>query len=702
MQIYTRRTESESRRNQQLPKSEPNATSSPPVGLHKSAPLVKTVDIPEIAPMRRGRPTASIQPTSAAKSSPSPGRGTMNDPFAALDSQSASVRAAAADELSARFPSLDEFSLLHDRGAKFQFEPPPATDPSQDNLNQRVTEALADEAFARPSTSPIEPISRAPEANPTSLFSKSSVSNSQRQPPQISPLIHQPTPQKPKMVSTGTMTSSSPAPQPKSGYRSTNRLTGRASSKDRSSSLPRVSESNRGRAALTASPPFSLTIRPALRESHRSKSHSSTIPLPQSPASSRPSLEGQRPPALDLGDHISRSKSAEIRGRPTSLYVDSSREYLKERESSNVRSSAALGIQNESLQPTPITGGDETTISSDMEFLRAIEGDESAKRKHHRRHSGYRQSKRSSLPSMSLSGTKNILAGKFGEAFRRFENNTATHDSRSRSPLGGGHDPQLLPPPRSDAPVDDEIAIDDSESLAPEVRRELERRRLSQEEKRVADAAAEYRRRIAAQGEGSRGASGLTRASTIQNRVKSLLDDSKSTGPTAHTAEGYGHFANSRKLPHQQQQQNRIVEASARGPKLASDQPNTIAPKALSIPTSKFASLDQSAQPTPRLPIRPNAPPKPKALRTGGQQATLPSLAGAKSSLSEPTLNSKISPLQSTNMSTSASPSGEDWEAKFTKRYPSLSGLELVETDVGMAGSVGLVGSGARVKGKDL
>lgn len=73
-------------------------------------------------------------------------RGTTSDPFAALDSQDVQVRRAAADELASRFPSLDEFSLLHDRGQKFEFgEAPTTSDPA---LTKRVTDALADEALS--------------------------------------------------------------------------------------------------------------------------------------------------------------------------------------------------------------------------------------------------------------------------------------------------------------------------------------------------------------------------------------------------------------------------------------------------------------------------------------------------------------------------------------------------------------------------
>ena len=81
-----------------------------------------------IAPMRRGRPTPGAQQAaSSAQPSPSPARG---DPFAALDSKNYEVRAGAVDELSKRFPKLNEFSIAHDTSGKFQFDKtPPITSP---------------------------------------------------------------------------------------------------------------------------------------------------------------------------------------------------------------------------------------------------------------------------------------------------------------------------------------------------------------------------------------------------------------------------------------------------------------------------------------------------------------------------------------------------------------------------------------------
>ncbi|RAL64987.1 hypothetical protein DID88_001577 [Monilinia fructigena] len=71
----------------------------------------------------------------------------------------------------------------------------------------------------------------------------------------------------------------------------------------------------------------------------------------------------------------------------------------------------------------------------------------------------------------------------------------------------------------------DDGKMDDN--MTPEQRREVERRKLSIEEKRVADAAAEYRKRLADRdgAPAPKSIGGVTRAASIQHKVKSLLDE---------------------------------------------------------------------------------------------------------------------------------------------------------------------------------
>src|SRR5208282_4659573 len=83
---------------------------------------------------------------------------------------------------------------------------------------------------------------------------------------------------------------------------------------------------------------------------------------------------------------------------------------------------------------------EESNIESNVDFLRTMEDQEAVRRKDRRTSSGNKQAKRSSLPS--LSGTKNLLAGKFGDAFKRFESNT----SAPRTPSLEDLDRQELTP----------------------------------------------------------------------------------------------------------------------------------------------------------------------------------------------------------------------------------------------------------------
>ena len=112
-------------------------------------------------------------------------------------------------------------------------------------------------------------------------------------------------------------------------------------------------------------------------------------------------------------------------------------------------------------------------IDSNVDFLKAIEEEEASKRKEKRLSSGSRHIKRASMPSVSLSGTKSLLAGRFGDAFKRFEANTSGSEQRasSRSPVRGPND--LTPIAGSEATdgrSDDGNDLEDSQEIPPEMR----------------------------------------------------------------------------------------------------------------------------------------------------------------------------------------------------------------------------------------
>lgn len=701
--IYSGRTQSEARRNQQLPPQEPQVSSPPPViGIQKVAPVQKVQHIPDITPMRRGRPTAPAHQPPAAKPSPSPMRGTASDPFAALDSQDVQVRRAAADELASRFPSLDEFSLLHDRGQKFEFGQSPS---SGAPLNKRVTEALADDAFALP---PASRVDSAPGAKPSSNAPSATVSRTAsnkkikpyeggESPRPSSSAMQQPTPKHSAMVSTGVQTSPAPSPVP-SPYPDVNKrpiwkvpLSGHHS---RTQSQPRTFERAQASPSLKPSE-FNLPARPSLDS--RSRSHMSNLSIPKSPASSRPSLEGSRPSQLDIGSTIDRARSANSNARPASMHVESNLDFLRERESapgrnfdapSLIRRTTSNAIDDSDADP------DARNVRSSVDFLRQIEGDPNREQKHRRSSSQSKHARLGSLSSLT-SNTKNIVKGRFGDAFRRFETNNKTPEQEREEPVMAPSEQHhtyqsnhrdLTPIAGSVASLafteDDRGPVDETQDLPPEVRRELERRRLSEEERRVEAAAAEYKQRIASQAQSKPRA--LSKASTIQNRVKNLLDESSKPAQVNRTAAGYGKYTDTGKpLPARPEDQNGMRPPPvARKPVNVGGQQDLAYSKPSGRPNLPPPAPSSSAPPAVNLRAPSGPPPrapKPKALRTGGS-ANPPSAQGSPTkpaSLRGASLREKPLPA------VTVEGGGDEWDVDaFSKRYPSLSGLEMVETEI--------------------
>jgi len=591
-------------------------------------------------------------------------RGTASDPFAALDGKSPPVPV---DEISSRFPSLDQFSLLH-HGGKFDFDASSPTDAKPRDLGQRVTEKLADDAFAIPqSKTPVSSSTPKPAAGVVSRAQKIISSNPELQavaPPP--PVVYQPTPSRPptsSYVSTGTMTS----PTPPIAFRFPSNT-----EHHRASSVPRNQE-----ATNHLRPEENQSLRPG--SVPRVPSYSGHT---RNASSSRPSLEGHRPSAEDI-DPIIRTKSSNARTRPASTYLESNMDYLREKESTG-RPSMTIEKRPSYSKETAVTdvaSDEETTIASNVDFLRTMEDQDSAK-KHRRRSSGgaNKKEKRSSMPSLAL-GTKHILAGKFGDAFKRFEHNAAP-GPRTPSPLQELERRDLTPIAGSEATdgrSDDGNTLDE-EHMAPEQRRELERRRLSIEEKRVADAAAEYRKRLADRGTGlaPRSIGGVSRATSIQNKVKSLLDENAQSSPTKKTAEGYGRFTDGApsqpsqpgqssnpytKPPIQRKPLVQGVVHARTLPTPAQGDINYTKPR-IQPPITSPATVSKTGGP------RPSAPPKPTHLNS---ISTGPQNSPPKSSSlpSRPIARPDMTPQEK-----------EDYIADFSKRFPSLSGIEMVEREI--------------------
>ncbi|GAD95001.1 serine/threonine protein kinase [Paecilomyces variotii No. 5] len=681
--IYAGRSVSEARRYQELP---PSPTEAPKVGAVFSPPVQETQIIPEIAPMRRGRPAKPTSQHNSAKPSPSPAapRAVSHDPFAALDGGKSKDPV---DEISARFPTLDQFSLLHEKGGKFDFEPTVVeTKPDPDDLSQRVTNALADEVFAKHGTPPMPP--REPSANAQALSAaaerrpKESPRLGGETPARQTPL-YQPSPQKPGMVSTGTMTSPSPPLTSTSDFKPPSaRPVYRfppSSHERRPSSQPWTSE-GRSPTGQGAVPSQTTTIHKIEPKHKPSSERISNLPV-----SSRPSLETSRPSHLDIDDPVSRSKSANSKARPQSVLVPSRHENLVD-----------LGSGRASMDSprTPYDDGaplqhaytsvehrdyDRSNISSDVDYLRAREEEENSRKRDKRMSSGSKHTKRSSLTSLSLAGTKSLLAGRFGEAFRRFEQNAPEQGQAqgSRTPSPDEPSTRLAPVAAPEAAdLNDEAVADNEDDISPEMRRELERRRLSQEEKRVANAAAEYRRRLAEKGDGGRRPEGA--APSIQDKVQSLLQENNKPTPPK-TASGYGRYTDADDALQAKQFESRSEPQST--PRPLSRNPGPVynefdkpklptRPKDVSgapggLPKQQTASgAFASVQ---RTGPRPAAPPKPKNLQITG-----------KSESSAASGNDRGPSTQDTPVSAVT----DDWEESFSRRYPSLSGLEMVETEI--------------------
>lgn len=657
IQIYSGRAASESRL-QHMPSQPPSTTSPPHIGaVLTQQPVQSQQIIPEVVPMRRGRPP-TISQGSPSKPSSSPAPITTSDPFAALDGKPQ----AGSDDLSNRFPSLDQFSLLHD-GGKFDFD----SAPQPRDLDQRVTEKLADDAFNHPTTSRDKSVSKSRSVSRAQAI----ISNTPELQSVTAPTLGtQPTTvqSQASYVSQGTMTSPTPPPaQPSILVAPSSRLL--VSDHGRSTSLPRH-----------AKPQHSLDEKKT-PESPLLSPHKQNL-------SSRPSLEGGRPST----EAMIRSRSHNSKPRPTSTYLESNIDFLREKEREKDMREARVASERRPSHPSldvapPVSSTEETNIESNVEFLRSIE-DANAESKSGRRTSGSHKSKRSSLTS--LSGTKNLLSGKFGDAFKRFEGHTSTPSPpgpRTPSPLNDMDRRELTPIAGSEATDgrsdDGNVLLEDMEGMAPEQRREIERRRLSMEEKRVANAGAEYRRRIADRPPKSIG--GVSRAASIQNKVRHLLDETQASSPPKKLVDGYGRYAASASAPTPRISQFTPPPQPMMPPSAVNTNPYMKPQVGQKPPLGAAETLNytkprgqQTATSPPKAGImasRPSAPPKPIHLNS--------TATGPAGSMNRPASPKKPSSLAAQPKPPAIQPHPEmsiaerdEYIRDFSRRFPSLGETE--------------------------
>lgn len=652
--------------------------------------------------MRRGRvPASTPQPSQAIKPSPSPKPVTNGDPFAALDSDAV---AKAKDELSNRFPTLDQFSILHEQGVQFDFDS--ANSPVAGNISK---EKYPDNAFhisqpGQPVTRQTPRVAPAPSTSPEKqVFSPPNTASVPIKPSEMSRAseiimstpelqaissgtgqVYQPSPTRPSMVSTGTMTTP-PTERQNSKTPSQFQIHRFPSRHSRSSSLTRTQAQEPSLPARKQSP--------ALRPSSSFLGH-----IRKASSSSRPSLEGGRPSLENLGEQLSKSNSTSGRPRPVSTHLESNLDFLREREtSSKPHISPGLPPQNmpppeKAPSPELLLDTDETNIESNVDFLRSMEEPKPRRSE---------ESKRTSLSS-SLGKKSSVFAGKFGDAFKRFETNQPppleTHGTlpfkasqrRDLTPIAGSE--------ATDGRSDDGQGLEETEDMTPAMRREIERRLLADEERRVAAAQAEYRARIASRGEGGRPTpppvSGSSRAAAIQNKVQSLLDENaRSSANVKRTAEGYGQYSAAAPSPQASRPDIPRKPVSVKTGSASSPRPMSSSSSLNRASTMTPNPIDFSRPIPPPKDTKPMAPPKPthlnKNLTSSSNYQTLRSASPPKpiSSTTGMRPTGRLEALVAADLpgqpALDMTPQEkDDYLQDFSKRFPSLTAIEMVERDL--------------------
>lgn len=610
--------------------------------------------------MRRGRPTVG----QVEKQNLSPIRGATSDPWAILDSSSQQI----VDEVSMRFPSLDQFSLLHD-GGKFDFDKNSLE--NSENVDTIVPEKLTDDGFA------LQKEFSAPKFRET-------ISSSPDLQDVSSATIYQPIPISAPLttparsyVSQGTMTSSPPT----------------------SNKLPTTQNQNSGE-----------SIPPASTSPPRSTQASQKLLISYS------SPENHRPPSSGLGSSTNSAKDISL--RPSGTFLESNIEFLREKEINN-RSSYQVPCQSrpETSDSSSSSNLDEMieNLNSKSSISLLQQSDVDKRNKNLRRYSGSK-SKRSSLTCVV--GTKGLLSGKFGDAFKRFELN-ASHQinsdvqTRISNPsnildrecrdLSVGENPQVISTEASDySSMHEELEPNiNMEKLPPEQRREIERRRFSLEEKRVADAGAEYRKRVSNVDRKfcntSKYTGSISYAASIQRKVQNLLDESQVSRSDSQKSDLIGHDQSS--------EAKYTCSSSGSGNPYASLIPPSLTPEVnadnngcklkgsreLLTSTISFPGKIQSIitpskssalSKTSNVP-RPSAPPKPYHLNhmNSSTQATV------KTYVHHPSLLRKDSKGWPKNVEGRNEIFGElnekdEFTTDFSHKLPGLGRIEMVSTEI--------------------
>lgn len=569
--------------------------------------------------MRRGRPTPSSAPSQQNASSGTPKRVTDGDPFAALDGKPAANTKPSPpdDDIADRFPSLNQFSLLHHKGGNFDFEPKspemskPPVAPKKD-----MADKLADSAFAasrqaapnpiqleRPhSVTPVASKASAPPSGNTSAPTKPRAS----QPVSARPVSIQPLPASAtasRYVSTGTMTSDSPTEQDQI--------------------------SMAAKAQVTLQKPIARSASVAVRSTPPAASVQATKSQPRPATPETPRFENVR----------GYSEFNANRPRPVSINFDSRQQSLPDRGKAPAQKvQIPVRDKPEHLQKEALTLGDS------------------------RRSSNYLEAN-----SVNTRADDKPRDGAFGNAFSKFEQTSNNFEEKKQpSQAWSPNDPI-----NADSKVDRGSDDDSDAEMTPEMRRERERLQLEEEEQRVAAAQSEYRQRLAGAVQGKKPAPG-PKPGIIQNRMQAYMGEEQTQNSVARTAEGYGKYADaataaSKTKP--QIKQKPLLGGVAR----SSTMPQTAAAvtKADITPTASAPSLTGLNKPTPRPP-----PKKPEYLNnipTGGGGRSLSPVKNRLRNQPEQLVAEDVPGKLALEWSAQDK---EDYLDDFSKRFPSLSAIE--------------------------
>lgn len=581
------------------------------VGASVSTPVEKKHVLPDITPMRRGRLPAS---DSKPKMMSQPNLATQvtdGDPFAALDSKP--LRRPNHDELSSRFPSINEFSLMHDKESKFNFDTPvssvskPAKEPKA-----QVTEKLADAAFNTGRSAQLAKQTVTQKATPPKPLQKLSTSDFPGTPAEKT--LQEP--QQPRTasnyVSTGTMTSDDRLCKVDSKNTST------------SQSLPRPHPSMHSTVSSGANLiSFSPTV-----ANKKSATHKQSVDNDQ-----------LRPASTTLG----------------------------------------LGLDNESrdqgLSISPQDGKASEQLTAKLSDTSKEPLSETKEWKKKAYTLPQSQARRLSYRDIQASSGTSKLKDAFEQPGRDDEGKDWQHRSQSPRKSAAEH----ISRPSSVAPPADDMVNMAEDDMTPEIRREMERVQLEEEEKRVAAAQAEYRNRVARGSSAAAVSNGFkphlpVKSSAIQQRMQAYLNDDHRQSTVPRTAEGYGKYTDAaaaagkpQKLPPEISHKPLLATSS-------SIQSNEVPQRSMSshvgtVKTSKATDGSVISKP----PVKPPPPKKPVHLNHLSSGTRQPSTERHSKTDGQHLIALDLPGRPEIDMSLKER---DEYLENFDRRFPSLSSME--------------------------